>query len=166
MAETNMIAPDFGDAPLFQARLMPHRSLSTRGFAFLMGGVFLIWLTVGALFLKMGAWPVFGFFGLDVLAIYLAFRLNYRAARVREEVRLSRTSLDIRKVPASGRPEEHSLNPFWTRFRVSRHDEIGITGMAVEMQGQSVSLGSFLNPDDRESFATAFGRALAKAKGR
>lgn len=166
MAETNTIAPDFGDAPLFQALLKPYRSLSGRGFALLMGVLLLVWLTLGAVFLRMGAWPVFCFFALDVLAIYIAFRLNYRAARVREEVRLSRTSLDICKVPASGRAEEHSFNPFWTRFRVSRHDEIGITGMAVEMRDRSVSLGSFLNPDDRERFATAFGRALATAKGR
>ena len=32
----------------------------------------------GVVFLLMGAWPVFGFFGLDVLLLYWAFRLNYR----------------------------------------------------------------------------------------
>ena len=32
-------------------------------------------------FLLAGAWPVFGFFGLDVLLVYWAFRLNYRRAR-------------------------------------------------------------------------------------
>ncbi|MCR4267341.1 DUF2244 domain-containing protein [Nitratireductor sp. ZSWI3] len=161
MAETNT-----ADAPFFQASLTPYRSLSGRGFVLLMGVLLLVWLSIGAVFLQIGAWPVFGFFGLDVLAIYVAFRLNYRAARVREEVRLSRTSLDIRKVPPSGKAVEHHFNPFWTRFRVSRHEEIGITGMAVEMRGRSVALGSFLNPEDRESFAMAFGQALATAKGR
>ncbi|WP_336071875.1 DUF2244 domain-containing protein [Nitratireductor rhodophyticola] len=161
MAETNS-----ADAPVFQALLTPYRSLSTRGFTILMAVLLLVWLTIGAVFLKLGAWPVFGFFGLDILAIYVAFRLNYRAARVREEVRLSRISLDIRKVPPSGRAEEHHFNPFWTRFRIDRHDEIGITGMAVEMRGKRVALGSFLNPDDRESFAAAFGEALATARGR
>ena len=160
MAETNS-----ADAPVFQALLTPYRSLGTRGFATLMGVLLFVWLTIGAVFLKLGAWPVFGFFGLDVLAIYIAFRLNYRAARVREEVRLSRTSLNIRKVPPSGKAEEYHFNPFWTRFRIDRHDEVGITDMAVEMRGKRVSLGSFLNPDDRESFATAFGKALATAKG-
>ncbi len=161
MAETNT-----ADAPVFQALLTPYRSLSGRGFAVLMGLLLLVWLTIGAVFLRIGAWPVFGFFGLDILAIYVAFRVNYRAARVREEVRLSRTSLDIRKVPPSGKAQEHHFNPFWTRFRIDRHDEIGITDMAVEMRGERVELGSFLNPDDRESFATAFGQALATAKGR
>lgn len=60
--------------------------------------------------------------------------------------------------------EAHRFNPFWTRFAVARHEEIGITDMAVEGEGRRVPIGAFLNPDDRESFATAFGRALATAK--
>ena len=59
---------------------------------------------------------------------------------------------------------QHRFNPFWARFSVARHEEIGITRMLVEAQGRSVSIGGFLNPDDRESFAAAFSRALATAK--
>lgn len=154
------------DAPFFKALLVPHRSLGRAGFLVLMGALLAVWLTIGAVFLSIGAWPIFGFLGLDVLAIYIAFRFNYRAARIREEVSLSRTNLRIRKVPASGRVEEHSFNPFWARLRVQRHAEIGITRMAIEAREKSVLIGSFLNPDDRESFAEAFGRALAQARGR
>ncbi|MCB1469577.1 MAG: DUF2244 domain-containing protein, partial [Rhizobiaceae bacterium] len=96
--------------------------------------------------------------------LYLAFHMNYRAARVREEVCVSRTALDIRKTAPSGRHEDHHFNPFWAKFAVSRHSEIGITGMAVEAQGRHVPIGSFLNPDDRESFANAFQQALHKAR--
>ncbi len=161
-----MVNENAADAPFFRALLVPHRSLGRKGFAVLMGALLFAWLAVGALYLSIGAWPVVGFLGLDVLALYIAFRLNYRAARAREEVSLSRTNLHIRKVPPSGRIEEHDFNPFWTSFRVDRHEEIGITGMAVEARQQHVHLGSFLNPDDRESFAKAFGQALATAKGR
>ena len=101
-----------------------------------MGALLFGWLATGAIFLAHGAWPVFGFFGLDVLLVYVAFKLNYRAARAREEVSVSRTSLDIRKVAPSGRAEAHHFNPFWARFSVARHDEIGITSMAVEAQGR------------------------------
>jgi uncharacterized membrane protein len=131
-----------------------------------MGALLFGWLVTGAFFLSRGAWPVFGFFGLDVAAVYIAFRINYRAARAREEVSVSRTSLDIRKTAPSGKSEAHRFNPFWARFSVARHAEIGITGMMVEGQGQNVPIGSFLDPDSRESFATAFSRALATAKAR
>lgn len=163
MSETNALAA--ADEPFFRALLTPHRSLGRTGFLVLMVTLTAGWLVTGAFFLSHGAWPVFGFFGLDVLLVYGAFRLNYRAARAREEVSVSRTSLDIRKIAPSGRSESHRFNPFWARFSVARHSEIGITVMAVEGQGRIVPVGGFLNPDDRESFAKAFSRALARAKG-
>lgn len=161
MGETNAAS---ADEPFFSALLTPHRSLGRTGFAVLMGVLTVCWLATGAIFLSQGAWPVFGFFGLDVLLVYVAFRLNYRAARAREEVSVSRTALDIRKIAPSGRTEAHRFNPFWSRFSVARHEEIGITRMAVEAQGKIVPIGGFLNPSDRESFAAAFSRALATAK--
>lgn len=159
MQETNP-----ADEPIFRALLTPHRSLGRKGFYVLMGILCSMWLGTGAFFLSLGAWPVFGFFGLDVLLLYVAFRMNYRAARVREEVSVSRTALDILKVEPSGKSQRFRFNPFWARFRIARHEEIGITDMAVEGEGRRVHIGSFLNPDDRESFATAFGQALATAK--
>ena len=170
MAEQNTATQDIGyisgDEPFFRALLTPHRSLGRTGFAVLMGALLFGWLVTGAFFLSAGAWPVFGFLGLDVVAVYVAFRLNYRAARVREEVSISRIALEIRKVAPSGRAQSHRFNPFWARFSVARHSEIGITQMDVQAQGQTVQIGAFLNPDDRESFAAAFTRALATAKAR
>ncbi|MGI6854904.1 DUF2244 domain-containing protein [Mesorhizobium sp. 1B3] len=162
MSETT--ASFAADEPFFRALLMPHRSLGRTGFMILMGSLLFGWMITGAIFLSHGAWPIFGFFGLDVLLVYIAFRVNYRAARARELISVSRTSLDITKIAPSGRAEAHRFNPFWARFSIARHDEIGITGMAVQGQGKNVSIGSFLNPDDRESFAAAFSGALAKAK--
>jgi len=166
MSHPHGAQPEANETPFFRALLVPHRSLGRTGFLVLMTTLLAGWVFCGILFLSIGAWPVFGFFGLDVLLVYLAFRLNYRAGRAREEISVSRTALDIRQIAPSGRTREHHFNPFWARFRVSRHDEIGITAMNVEGEGRLVSIGSFLNPDDRESFATAFSRALATAKGR
>jgi len=161
MSDTNALP---ADEPIFRALLTPHRSLGRTGFRVLMGTLFLASVGVGWLFVSIGAWPVFGFFGLDVLLVYIAFRMNYRAARAHEIVSVSRTALDIRQVAPSGKARNHHFNPFWARFNVARHDEIGITAMMVEAQGQQVSIGAFLNPKDRDTFATAFGRALAVAK--
>ncbi|MBL8580941.1 MAG: DUF2244 domain-containing protein [Rhizobiaceae bacterium] len=163
MDETN--APS-ADEPFFRAELMPYRSLGPKGFRVLMGVMFVASVIAGFAFLSIGAWPIFGFFGLDVLLLYGAFKLSYRSGRAREEVAVSRTQLDIRKIAPSGRTEEHRFNPFWTRFSVARHELIGITAMRVEGQGKTVPIGGFLNPDDRETFAAAFNRALATAKAR
>jgi len=159
-----MLQENAADTPFFKALLVPYRSLGRTGFYVLMGSLMAAWVFVAAIFYSIGAWPVIGFFGLDVAALYLAFRINYRAANVREEIALSRTSLNIRKVPLSGRVEEHSVNPFWARFSVRRGPENLITEMSIETHGMRIYVGSFLNPDDRESFASAFGKALATAK--
>lgn len=156
--------PERFEKPIFEALLTPYRSLGQTGFHILMGTLIACWMGVGLLFWSIGAWPIFGFFGLDVLLIYLAFRWNYRAARAREEIRLSRSALHIRQYAASGKVTAHRFNPFWARFNVARKPDIGITGMRVESRDQSVAIGGFLNPDDRESFATAFGTALAEAR--
>lgn len=151
---------------IFRALLVPHRSLGRAGFLIVMGALGLSSFVTGLFFLSLGAWPVFGFFGLDVLLVYFAFRLNYQSARAHEEVSVSRIMLQIRQVAPSGRTKLHEFNPFWARFSIARHAEIGITSMRIEGQGKAVSIGSFLNPDDRESFASAFQMALATAKGR
>lgn len=144
--------------------LTPYRSLGRTGFTVLMAALIGCWLFVGILFWSIGAWPIFGFFGLDVLLIYLAFRWNYRSARAREEISVSRAALHIRQYAPSGKMTAHQFNPFWTRFRVARKPDIGITDMSVESRDKHVAIGSFLNPDDRENFATAFRAALAKAR--
>ncbi len=148
----------------FHAVLTPHRSLGQNGFKILMLILIGSWLVTGLVFVAMGAWPIFGFFGLDVLAIYIAFRINYRAARMHEEVRLTRHELLIRRVDVSGKTKQSQFNPLWTRLKVIKHPYAGVTGLTVASRSQRVPIGDFLNPDDRESFAKAFGLALANVK--
>lgn len=156
--------PD-AERPIFAALLVPYRSLGRRGFTVMMAGFALVSFGSGLLFLAKGAWPVFGFLGLDVVLVWWAFAASYRSAKAREEVTVSRSDLSIRKISPRGEVREAHHNPFWARFRVARHDEIGITRMSVDSKGASTEIGSFLNPDDRESFAREFNRALLTAKG-
>lgn len=154
------------EQPIFAAELVPHRSLGRRGFRILLLLTGSVCLVHALFFVMTGAWPIGLFFGLDFLLLYGAFLLNYRSGRAREEVVVSRTRLLIRKFTPSGRMTEHRFNPFWARFFVRRHDEIGITSMLVTGEGRRTDVGSFLNPDDRESFAKAFRSALATVKQR
>lgn len=152
------------DEPVFEAVLSPHRSLGRVGFVVLMGITTAITVAHMVVFAAAGAWPVLGFFGLDLALLFGAFWLSYRSGRAREFVRVSRTDLTVRKVAPSGRAVEHRFNPFWARFNIARHEEIGITAMQISGEGRRTDVGGFLNPGDKESFATAFQRALATVK--
>ena len=152
------------DRPIFQALLTPYRSLGRGGFTIMMSFFCLVSLVTGILFLVNGAWPVVGFFGLDVLIVWWAFSASYRSARAREEVMVTRTDCAIRKTSPKGIVREAHHNPFFARFSVARHEEIGITRMSVDSPNVSTEIGSFLNPDDKTSFAEAFQDALIRAK--
>ncbi|WP_162895095.1 DUF2244 domain-containing protein [Rhizobium terrae] len=164
MKESNVDV--FNDQPVFAAELTPYRSLGKTGFRVVLALTGAICAVYGGFFLLTGAYPIGLFFGLDFLGLYIALKMSYRSGRQREEVSVSRTNLSIRKFSPAGRMVEHRFNPFRARFDVHRHEEFGITGMYVTGEGRGTDIGSFLNPDDRESFAKAFRSALATVKRR
>src|SRR5580658_4654086 len=99
----------------FAATLSPHRSLPPRGFAVLMLLLAGISFAVGLAFVLLGAWPVTPIFAIDLALIYLAFRVSYRRARLREELRLTEDSLTIERVGVGGERRRWRFQPFWLR---------------------------------------------------
>jgi uncharacterized membrane protein len=107
---------------------------------------------------------VFGFFGLDVLLIYIAFRANFRAARAYEEVTVTASELTVRKVSHRGVVREWTLNPLWVQLDRMVHAEFGIERLFLVSRGRRLSIASFLGPDEKASFAQALSAALGEAK--
>ena len=149
---------------LFSALLTPHRSLDRAGFLVLMGFLSAVSFTAGLAFLLMGAWPVLGFFGLDVLAIYWAFRINFRDAKATEEIRVTPSELRVRRVSHRGHVVEWVLNPLWVRLDQKCHAEFGIEKLYLVSSGRRVSVARFLGADEKASFAKALTAALQAAK--
>ena len=149
---------------LFSALLTPHRSLNRTGFLVLMGLLSVVSFAAGLAFLLMGAWPVFGFFGLDVLVIYWAFRINFRRARATEEISVTPSELRVRRVSHRGHVVEFVLNPLWVRLDQKTHAEFGIEKLYLVSRGRRVAIASFLGPDEKASFAKALTAALQAAR--
>jgi uncharacterized membrane protein len=123
---------------LFAARLTPHRSLSRSGFVLVMAVLSVVSFAAGTVFLLMGAWPVFGFFGLDVLLVYWAFRANYRAAAAYEEVVVTSSELRVRKVSHRGQVSEWSLNPLWAKLDYEIDEEFGLQRLYLVSRGRKL----------------------------
>jgi uncharacterized membrane protein len=155
--------PD-GEPPIFSAVLTPHRSLNPTGFLIFMTVLGAMSFATGMVFLLAGAWPVFGFFGLDVLLVYWAFRLNYRSAQAYEQVTVTPSELTVRKVSHRGGVREWTLNPVWVRLQRDDHEEFGLQRLFLESQGRRLSIAGFLPPQEKESFALALSGALTEAK--
>ncbi|HYC17959.1 MAG TPA: DUF2244 domain-containing protein [Pseudolabrys sp.] len=149
---------------IFSATLTPHRSLGRVGFLILMvlfGGISFV---TGMLFLIIGAWPVLGFFGLDVLLLYWAFRLNYRHAEAYEQVTVTPSVLKVRKVSHLGRVREWALNPLWVQLDKVELEEFGIDRLFLVSRGKKLTIAGFLGPDEKASFAKELGHALSEAR--
>lgn len=152
------------EEPVYAAILRPHRSLSPRGFAILMLAIGACTTAIGFSFWLLGAWPIVGFCGLDLLLIQIAFHMNFRAARAAEEISLTHDRLSVRRVSASGIATESAFNPYWARLEVDRHPEFGVTGVRIASHGQRMNLAQFLGPREREAFADDLNAALAKVR--
>jgi uncharacterized membrane protein len=164
MIAGNDFDPRQPEPKLFSAELTPHRSLSRTGFLVLMAFLSLVSFAAGLAFWLMGAWPVFGFFGLDVLAVYWAFRINFRHARATEEISVTSSELRVRRVSHRGHVVEWVLNPLWVQLDQKTHAEFGIERLYLVSKGRRVSVASFLGPDEKASFAKALTAALQAAK--
>jgi len=152
------------EQPIFTAELTPHRSLGRSGFLTLMLFLIIASFIAGIAFLRMGAWPVFGFFSLDVLLIYWAFRVNYARARASEQLVLTPHELRLRRVSHRGHVMEWTFNPQWVRLDQEEHEEFGIERLYLTSHGRSVAVGNFLGPNEKASFAKALRLALQDAK--
>ena len=149
---------------IFSAVLTPHRSLGRRGFLLLMLVLGSISLTTGMVFLLAGAWPVFGFCGVDVLLVYWAFRVNYRRGQAYEQVTVTPSELTVRQVSHRGGIREWTVNPLWVRLDRVVHAEFGIERLFLVSRGRRLAIAGFLGPQEKESFAHALTHALGEAK--
>jgi uncharacterized membrane protein len=164
MTTGNKIDPNTPEPELFSALLTPHRSLNRTGFVVLMAFLSAVSFVAGVAFLLMGAWPVLGFFGLDVLVIYWAFKVNFRTAQAREEISVTPSELRVRRVSHRGHVAEWVLNPLWVRLDQQVHEEYGVERLYLVSRGHYLSIGRFLGPDEKASFAKALNGALAAAR--
>jgi uncharacterized membrane protein len=148
----------------FHAVLRPHRSLGPAGFLVLMLGFGAVSFVAGVFFAASGAWPVLGFFGLDVALVYVAFRLNYRSGRLYETVDITRAELTVTRVHPSGRQEQFQCNPYWARVDLAQWPD-GRTLLSIAAQGREHAFGRFLTDEERRDLASALREALLAARG-
>ena len=153
-----------GEPTIFSAVITPHRSLGRVGFLVLMLVIGGISFVAGMVFLIAGAWPVFGFFGLDVLLIYWAFRVNYRAAAAYEQVTVTPSELTVRKVSQHGKVSQWMFNPLWVRLDREAHEEFGLQRLFLVARGYRLPIAGYLGGPEKESFARALSAALGEAR--
>jgi len=146
-------------SPSFERVLLPHRSLPPRGFHLMMLILGVISLAVGIGFVSISAWPVTGFFGLDVALVYLAFRLNYRSARRSETIRLAGEAFTVERVSVRGERRVWQFQPFWLRVILEERGQ-DWNRLLVASHGRSLVIGDIVTPAARRELAASMCEAL------
>ncbi|MGP1276484.1 MAG: DUF2244 domain-containing protein [Caulobacterales bacterium] len=156
-------ALDVADAVLLDAHVRPNRSLRGPAFIALMVAIAVISFTAGLAFLLIGAWPVMGFFGLDLLIVWLAFRLNYRDGRRLERIHITPDAIHVLRRWPTGYETLYRLQPAWTRVELDHEDEPDVQARLTSM-GRHLVVGSVLSPRERRDLAAAIREALEKSR--
>jgi uncharacterized membrane protein len=157
-------AMEGSDGAIYHARLHPRRSLTPRQARRVIAGVAAFTSLASIPFYVMGAWPVVGFLGLDVVALGAAFAASFRAARAYEDVTVTPLELAFAKVNPRGLRREWRFNPLWVRLLRRDHEEFGLLRLAFAFRNREVEVASFLGPGERALVASDLARALAEAR--
>ena len=153
---------DTGNSKAWQATLTPHRSLTRQGFLAVMLIVVAVNLVVGGLFVALGAWPVAGFAGLDILIIWWAFHANFADARQMEQISITDHELILDKLRKDKAQEQQRFVRRWVRVELEEDRERELIGRLLLVSGgRRVPVGEFLAPEERKTLAEALKSALA-----
>lgn len=131
----------------------------------MMSAVAIVSFTVGIAFLLMGAWPVFGFFGLDVALIYWAFRQNYRDGDASETVEVTPSQVRLTRYASSGKTINFDFNTYWVRLALDERSD-GRSTLSFVTRAERVKFADFLSDDERREFAEILSDELLSARTR
>jgi uncharacterized membrane protein len=152
------------DCAVFDKTLVPHRSLNARGVNIVIACIGVVGFCASLPFFILGAWPVAGFFGLDVFLLYIAFRANMRSARAYERIVMTYFNIIFKKVSAKGREQLWHFTPIWTGVKIDTHEEFGVQQVVLVQKNKEIEVASFLGAEEKAEFATSFKSALLEAR--
>jgi uncharacterized membrane protein len=152
------------EAPvLFEAVIVPHRSLSATGLRILLGAVLVSCVASATVFALVGAWPVGVFAGAELLLAGVLFRLHMRAARASEMLLLTEEGLRIVRTSARGAVETRMLSADWMAVRLEERPG-RVPALLLHVRGASEEVGCELGEAAKRSLAEALAAALERRR--
>jgi uncharacterized membrane protein len=150
------------DTILFEAVSTPPAALSARGMRWLCGLGTAVAAIPAVLFALLGAWPVLGFLGVEVVLVLGLVALHRRWSRAAEErVRLAEGRLTIRCADGRGGQEAAELEAYWTRLDLEERAG-AVPVLTARARGRRVEIGRFLAAEEKRALAAALDGALRR----
>lgn len=144
---------------IFEARITPHRSLSPRGLRWLLLVLLAFSAGVSSAMWALGAWPVIGFNGAELLVAILLLRRNSRERRAVERIRLTEQGLVIEQDDGRGGQRSVQLDPFWAQAVLEERPGRSPLLLLVS-RGARAEAGAWLGEAEKRDLARALQAAL------
>ncbi len=161
----------FTDPDTSASRLViwPYRSLSPKGFKIIMLIIGGMMLSMGLVFFLIGAWPVIGFMGLELLVLYAAFKLNYKAARRQEKLLADKQTFRIERTSPDGDINIDELPSPWLKARLDPSQDPAESDrrqqkIIVSTHGKSAEIGAFLHPAEKKALLPEINKMIDRAQ--
>lgn len=151
------------DDTLFEAAIVPYRSLSPRGQRILVAILAGLLLAGTLVFALVGAWPVGGFAGVELLAAILFFRWHARRMLAGEVILLTPAALRIIRTNPAGERRELVLPPAWLSAGMEERPGRA-AALMLRGQGRAVEIAASLGEAERRDLALALNEALHRLR--
>lgn len=149
------------DPPVWSVTLWPNRSLSKQGFRWLLcfvaAGMALPVIALSWSPVALGLAP---YAGLAFLAFWGFMKLNYRAGRLTEALRLWPDAIAVERREPWGRMRRWAANPYWVDIDLSDTRTVE-RYLTLRGAGRRIELGAFLTPEERETLANELKTRIA-----
>ena len=146
---------------LYEITLYPYRSLNKLGFFILMFVLTFISFIAGIIFMLKGAWPVFGFFGLDVLLVYIFFKINFKSGKKKEVIILTKNKLIIKIYNSEKTFKTFKLDSNWLKINLIKLKNHA-SKLQISSKNKSIMIGSFLRYQEKIDVIYSLEKALKK----
>jgi len=149
-------------ALVFEALIVPHRSLTRKGVISLICMLAVLTGSVALRFLLLGAWPVVVVSLLETPLVVLLLAINLRRARASELIMLDAGQLTVIRTDPAGRRKQVSLPSAW--LRIDLYVTKGIPHVMLSSDGRGCEIGAFLHEPDKRSLFDALENALHRLR--
>lgn len=156
--------PNYTEKPVFSALITPQRSIGAKGLKAVLIAYIAASTCAAIPFIAMGLWPVAGFFGVDILALGIAFYINTLQAKSSEEILLMPSELVLRQFSHRGHLKEWHFNPLWIKLQTEHDEDFGLQKIEIFNRNQRITIANELSPEERQNFLNQLQIALGQIK--
>ena len=103
----------------------------------------------------------FWFFGLDVLLVYIFFKINFKSGRKKEIIILTKNQLIIEFYDSKKILKKHYLDANWIKINLIKLKN-EMNKLQISSKNKSIIIGSFLRYQEKINVANSLHRALKK----